>query len=248
MNTTITTLITTLAFTSLASATISITYNGSTGGDILSNGTSVGTYTLDTGGITHTFDAATGIFDFAGTINASTDVTIAFTFTDAAFTLGSTRFAADGDPAFNFGNNGGVGDQPFSASFNVDGTLTVDETGDDRISFDNDGNPITNLNHEFELDGVAIDTSATGGVATIAYTADSVLREVNPINSQNALNTFDDLYVFESSELSQTLTYNSDDLNIAAEGFVLSFDVVPEPSSTALLGLGSLALLLRRRR
>ncbi len=42
--------------------------------------------------------------------------------------------------------------------------------------------------------------------------------------------------------------YHLDNVLVTTDAADLNFAVIPEPSSTALLGLGGLALMLRRRR
>lgn len=107
--------------------------------------------------------------------------------------------------------------------------------------------------------GVALDTDATvstsvgtwtiGGSAittATAYTADDVLSTGGIVANPHVENAY--LFAGAVGD-TQTLTYTTD-TNLAQEQYYVNFnlDVVPEPTSAALLGLGGLALLARRKR
>ena len=67
-------------------------------------------------------------------------------------------------------------------------------------------------------------------------------------------NHSDDTFLFVSSspigngQAFETTITSFDDFSISGEAFRFDVVIVPEPSSTALLGLGALALFARRKR
>ncbi len=108
--------------------------------------------------------------------------------------------------------------------------------------------------------GVALDTDATvstsvgswdiGGAAIttpVAYTAGEVLTTAGIVSSPHSRDSF--LFT-GATATTQTITYTTDSLDLAQERYYVSFelDAIPEPSSAALLGLGGLALVARRKR
>ncbi len=76
---------------------------------------------------------------------------------------------------------------------------------------------------------------------------------VYPVGAPTSLDSFSATGTFTSDgsgvltiELTDTITAGADNPEPRLNGFQLS--VVPEPSTSALLGLGGLALILRRRK
>ena len=131
---------------------------------------------------------------------------------------------ADNQKGFVTQNNGSilVGDElkmEFGSVFTIaGGSLTA--------------NRLTIVNTNPGEDYVNFLTSGTGG--TMYFRSDYV----------SELNTF----ITNGDIRIDGATANLSDFNISYDGSKTSISAVPEPSSVALLGLGGLALLMRRRK
>jgi len=80
-------------------------------------------------------------------------------------------------------------------------------------------------------------------IGSAAYTAGDILQ------TDNNDDTPEDAWVITASGLNQTLSYGGvNGASLSTENYEVEFSFVPEPSSAALLGLGGLALIARRRR
>lgn len=103
-----------------------------------------------------------------------------------------------------------------------------------------------------QITGFASDPGATGtpGFADVRWDAgtNSVYAEIAGAQFNNAHTlSFANLAASTGQTLRMTVA-DSDEAAPQAALASITYDVVPEPSSTALLGLGGLALMLRRRR
>ena len=95
------------------------------------------------------------------------------------------------------------------------------------------------------------DAAATNGVGVLAFSNQANATALpTPTGWTEDLNTAERRAIFSSSNvtnLSPSFATSGGDFEAAA-GAVFTAAAVPEPSSTALLGLGGLALILRRRK
>ena len=101
----------------------------------------------------------------------------------------------------------------------------------------------------FTLGGIDID--ATTGIAEELVTLSSDSLGVVTLGDNN--NVFDSLSVLANEEITLSFVSTTGDDNFNVDGFQFSIvdpnaPAVPEPTSTALLGLGSIAIFARRRR
>ena len=215
-------------------------------------GAQVGTFTLVSSGVVLTNTTDIQAFQLDGTTNIAiqgqgsdfnADPTISLTvnLTDAAFSIESFSVASTSavngvTPAnglgFNIGNGVGANAADLGLSFNVDGFFTTGNTAGGEFIFDT-------VNSDIQADGLL----AAGQIAAadVTQSGDHV----------------DDTFSFVSTApigngdtFSTTIT-SFDDNSISGEAFRFDLNIVntvPEPSSTALLGLGALALFTRRKR
>ena len=110
-----------------------------------------------------------------------------------------------------------------------------------------DGFTATYTSGDLGVDGATIDTqtdlaqanSALGNLYQFDYTLSSDLTDTTLAAGESAIFTI----AFSTTTGSGSSLSNID--NVAFQGTAV---VVPEPSSTALFGLGGLALILRRRK
>ena len=210
----------------------------------------VGTFVLTSRvgtGPTTTLTGTTDIqaFQIAGTTNLAiqgqgsdfdNDPTISLTInlTDSRFSIQSFNVAStetvNGAPPANEGFNIGNGNNVNNAAdlgltFNVDGTFTADAS--------------------FMFDQTNSDILANGPLAAGQTAAADTLTSGNHS---------DDTFLFVSSspvgngQAFETTITSFDDFSISGEAFRFDVVIVPEPSSTALLGLGGLLLIGRRKR
>ena len=93
--------------------------------------------------------------------------------------------------------------------------------------------------------GFDVNGTATGNVDGYGYLG----AEVANTAWTEATDTTRGNYILVSGQTASTLTIQGQDRNGAERGSISGFQIVevPEPSSAALLGLGGLALILRRR-
>ncbi len=100
---------------------------------------------------------------------------------------------------------------------------------------------------------LSLDSSAVGGFGVLAAATQTTAMTGLPTGfTEDRSDSGDKRITWSNSavaagHLNPTVTIDTADFE-AAVGAVFVATVVPEPSSTALLGLGSLALLLRRRK
>ncbi len=197
-----------------------------TGGTIFADGSAIGTYTLTTNAASATNAVGGNGVRFNGSVGINTIVTtVDVTLTEGVvvgentFSLDSITWGANTN-ATNFGAGQG---NDVAISLDVDGTISTAGISD------------------FDLDGVRLSDPFSGD-----YTAGSVLAGGNN-NDTNAEN-----WSITGFGSTQTLSYGAETGGIAAEDYGLVFNIsatpIPEPSSAALLGLGGLALLARRKR
>ena len=154
-------------------------------------------------------------------------------FSILSFNVASTETVNGLPPAglgFNIGN--GITEEnaaDLGLSFNVPGTFTTPNTTTGVFNFDA-------VNSDIQADGFL----AAGQIAA----ADTLT------SGDHA----DDTFLFVSSspigdgDLFETTITSFDDNSIAGEAFRFDINIVPEPSSSALLGLGALGFLVRRKR
>ena len=171
------------------------------------------------------------------------DPTISFsiTLTDSSLSIESFNVASTGtiDGSFAASNNGlgfniGNGNNVDNAadlglSFNVGGTFTTQNVGPGAFIFDDD-------NSDIDEDGAltAGQIAAADALQSGSHSDDTFLFIPDtPIGNGDTL---------------QTTITSFDGNSIADEAFRFDLVIVPEPSSTALLGLGALALFTRRKR
>lgn len=129
--------------------------------------------------------------------------------------------------------------------------INANGTGDETQRFDND-NGIESMVFSFDVAGTFtsldlryIEESANEAVLSFAGGSSFEL------NTTTALSDSDDFNIGESFTAGQLITLQISSSAGAGENFSLesfAIDTVPEPSSSALLGLGGLALLMRRSR
>ncbi len=240
-----------LAATSLSSfASVSFDFpNGLILDDV--TGAQVGTFTLVSSGVVLTETTDIQAFQIDGTTNIAIqgqgtdfdgDPTISLTvnltntaFSIESFNVASTSTVSGVTPAnglgFNIGNTTGNGANPadLGLSFNVDGTFTTGNTAGGIFVFDA-------VNSDIQADG----TLLAGQIAAADTTQSG--------------DHLDDTFLFVSDtpvgngDTFETTIISFDDNTISGEAFRFDLVIVPEPSSTALLGLGALALFARRKR
>ena len=216
--------------------------------DVNNPANQVGTFTLTSqieneAPITLTNSSLIQAFQIPGTTNIAiqgngTDfnqnptIGLMVTLTNPAFSILSFNVAStetvNGNPpqnlGFNIGNGTGGNAADLGLSFNVPGTFTTPNTTTGVFNFDA-------VNSDIQADGplAAADTLTSGNHA-------------------------DDTFLFVSSspigdgDLFETTITSFDDNSIAWEAFRFDINIVPEPSSSALLGLGVLGFLVRRKR
>ena len=168
-------------------------------------------------------------FDDDPTISLTINLTDS-RFSIQSFNVASTETVNGARPVppnegFNIGNtlNGNAAD--LGLSFNVDGTFTADSS----FVFDPTNSQISGNGFLAAGQIAAADTTFSG-------------------------NHSDDTFLFVSSspvgngQAFETTITSFDDFSISGEAFRFDVVIVPEPSSTALLGLGALALFARRKR
>ena len=175
------------------------------------------------------------LLNFAGGSATLTDgSTVTYTVTTTAGTL--TGDAATG----LFDSNNGAS---YTIAFNAAVTLQVSATTGDNLgnSGDNDGVLFSSVGTAFV---------GTGLNPTDSFVADPVTGDILFTRPNGAANSgssvpFGDLTTLSTTEVTITTSANSN-----REAFIIKIDAsqIPEPSSTALLGLGGLALLARRKR
>ncbi|GAA5495566.1 hypothetical protein Rhal01_01745 [Rubritalea halochordaticola] len=127
---------------------------------------------------------------------------------------------------YNIGDVGGV------ASSAISGTPQINDGNWHHLGLTSDGANIT-----FYIDGAAIGSTAYTGTGTItAFQLASRFGEgARAINSD-----IDDVAVYDEALSATQMEYLSNN--------VATVSAIPEPSSMTLLGISSLALILRRRR
>ena len=165
------------------------------------------------------------------------------------YTVSSTAGTLTGDPTLGlFDANEGAGDTPFSYTITFDTavSLQVSATTGDNLgnSGDNEGVLFSSTGSSF-VGTLSPDSTAT--FTTDAATGDLLFTRPNGANNSGSSLAFGDLIA--SGTTSVTISGNGPATN--REAFTLEIAdavAVPEPSSTALLGLGGLALLARRKR
>ena len=163
--------------------------------------------------------------------------------TDPAFSIQSFNVAStetvDGLPpedqgfaaGFNIGNGTVNNAADLGLSFNVDGVFTTPNAGLGEFVFDTDNSAIDEDGSLDAFDIAVADASASGNHAddTFLFVSDSPIGNGDP---------------FEV-----TITSFG---NIGGEAFRFDVNIVeaavPEPSSLAILGLGGIAFLVRRKR
>lgn len=215
----------------------------------------VGTFTLTSGGTSLTGTSPIQAFQIAGTTNIAiqgnggdfnSDPTISLqvNLTDPAFSIQSFNIAStetvNGQPpaalGFNIGNGGGANAADLGLSFNVDGIFTTPNAGLGEFVFDS-------VNSDILADGAlvagqiaAADTLTSGNHAddTFLFVPDSPITSGAPF--EVTVTSFDN-----NTIAGEAFRF---DLNIVAAAAA----AVPEPSSLAILGLGGIAFLVRRKR
>ena len=207
------------------SADASFTFNGNGTITETATGNFVANYTVATAGVvgtsTPTFNTTEEALRISNTYDADEAVayTIAITGVDAGFVFTGLDISSS-DLLGNFS----LGPAVTGISVDQQSTLTADNTS-------------------FRF------TSAAGAAATgDVFAAGTVLSSTDTGRGAN------DIFTLSTGDAAtQVFTYASlNGVGLAADSFQIAanFDVVPlpEPSTFALLGLGGLALLLRRRR
>ena len=123
----------------------------------------------------------------------------------------------------------------------------VGETVDVEIDFASFS--VTSLNSNFINESVAFDSWREIRVSNVGAQFDV---SGTTISNSNANGSNDDIATpVDASLNSYTITSLTEGATRSSGGnfnFAITFDTVPEPSSAALLGLGALALLARRKR
>ncbi|MGJ8678675.1 MAG: PEP-CTERM sorting domain-containing protein [Akkermansiaceae bacterium] len=202
-----------------------LTYSGGAG-TISSGGVQVGTFTFAADDVIVSTTSADTLIVEHNIANGSADFQFVVTMTDADFSITgndwfSTSIAPDGGTAAVGGRN-----------------TTIDISA-------NSGTGYAIGQANWAYDGVAT-TGATSGT----YTAGDIITSELTSSATTPLTT-DDMWSITGADGDSILTVAKNGPNSAGrENFGLTIELtqVPEPSSAALLGLGGLALLIRRRR
>ena len=156
------------------------------------------------------------------------------------YTVTTTAGTLTGDAATGlFDSNNGAS---YTIAFNAAVTLQVSATTGDNLgnSGDNDGVLFSSVGTAFVGTGLNdTDSFVADSAGNILFT-----RPNGAANSGSSV-PFGDLTTLSTTEVTITTSANSN-----REAFIIKIDAsqIPEPSSTALLGLGGLALLARRKR
>lgn len=177
------------------------------------------------------FTGNTAVYNLSSTVGAE-----AFTFTlTVSPGAGVAEIASLG---------GGFGDSAFASGNLQDGdviSFDISAISNANVQFDGYFSFGYNLNSGLTGDGFTID-----GVDYVFGTA--VNGDSDPRQGINFPGTAPN-DVFASNSVDVTIIDNGDDDGIVIRGVSLQFsEVVPEPSSSALLGLAGLALVSRRKR
>ena len=216
----------------------------------------VGTFTLTSGGTPLTGITDIQAFQIAGTTNIAIEgrggdfnsdptISLQVNLTDPAFSIQSFNVAStetvDGLPpedqgfaaGFNIGNGLGNNAADLGLSFNVDGIFTTPNTG----------------SGEFVFDSVNSDIQADGALAAGQIAAADTLTSGN--HADDTFLFVPDSPITSGAPFEVTVT-SFDNNSIAGEAFRFDLNIVaaavPEPSSLAILGLGGIAFLVRRKR
>jgi hypothetical protein len=254
MKTKITSLITAgILGTSLASQAATIVYQsdftGSTVGDagLTSGGASGAIWNIESGNLNANFpgggDRATvrnigGYGLDPGYIGYTVDVTFNQTTSSNDFTIGLFDVSTGN---WNYGNDfmqDGTTNQPYAIAFSTDGPLENANDNRDVLSFYN-GSTTSTLSDAQGNIKFGQDTTLS-----LTITADSWSYSLNGVAATTGSGSFD-------MSKSYAFAAYGHQTGSALNGSYISnitITAIPEPSSTALLGLGGLALMLRRKR
>ena len=211
----------------------------------------VGTFTLTSGGTPLTGTTPIQAFQIAGTTNIAIEgrggdfnsdptISLQVNLTDPAFSIqsfnvASTETVAGLPPAnlgFNIGNGAGNNAADLGLSFNVDGIFTTPNAGVG----------------EFVFDSVNSDILADGALAAGQIAAADALTSGN--HADDTFLFVSDSPIANGAPFEVTIT-SFDNNTISGEAFRFDVNIVaavPEPSSLAILGLGGIAFLVRRKR
>jgi hypothetical protein len=251
MKTKITSLITAgILGTSLASQAATIVYQsdftGSTVGDagLESSSTNSGIWNIDTVNDRLNFSApfSTSRATVNNTVGFQSDlITLDVTFNQLAsansFSIGLIDANA---PAWNTGNNfqdTNTSNRPYAIGFQTDGDQEGANGNDDVLSFYN-GSTTTALS-----DAQGDITFGQDTTLSLTVTANSFSYSLNGAPATTGAITFD------TSKNYMFAAYANRGASANNGSYISNITIsVPEPSSTALLGLGGLALMLRRKR
>jgi len=249
MKTKITSLITAgILGTSLASQAATIVYQsdftGSTVGDagLESSGSNSGIWNVDTVNDRLNFSASfsTSRATVNNTVGFQSDlITLDVTFNQlgsgTAFTIG----LVDADDNWNNGNDFlDTFGQPYAIAFQTDGTSENANSNDDVLMFHNESTTIALSDAQGDI------TYGQDTTLSITVTANSFSYSLNGAPATTGAITFDTSknYMFAAYANRGASANNGSYISN------ITITAIPEPSSTALLGLGGLALMLRRKR
>lgn len=207
----------------LHAVTYTTSYDAATNaGTIFADGSGIGTFTVvGTDDISQNTVLGVVFNPALNTSGASATASVAVNITDAGHTLDSVTWRS-------FANSGAIGGN----------------AGQLQVSLDAAGTATVNGDLAWTLGGSAL--TANSGTAYAANTA------LYAADTSSNLSTTDSQWSIVTSAATSELSYGPGDttpLYNESFGFTLAFsEVVPEPSSTALLGLGAVSLLARRKR
>lgn len=131
--------------------------------------------------------------------------------------------------------SGGAASGNASHGGNVASALLFTQGADYEVDFDNNSNTLHITGGAFAL-GATIDLN----YARFDMDRNGVYETVIETNFGPSADPADDVFT--------RYAYNDDGSALSVSDAVIAFNNVPEPSSTTLLGLGGLALILRRRK